>query len=34
VRFTVTLDDGSAHTPEFEVSGYDETTIGSPLRPN
>lgn len=34
VRFNVTLDDGSTHTPEFEVGGYDETTIGSPLRPN
>jgi hypothetical protein len=34
VRFSVTLDDGSTHTPEFEVAGYDETTIGSPLRPN
>lgn len=34
VRFTVTLDDGSTHVPEFEVGGYDETTIGSPLRPN
>ena len=34
VRFSITLDDGSTHTPEFEVSGYDETTIGSPLRPN
>lgn len=33
VRFTVTLDDGSSHTPEFELGGYDATTIGTPLRP-
>jgi hypothetical protein len=33
VRFTITLDDGSTHTPEFELGGYDATTIGSPLRP-
>jgi hypothetical protein len=33
VRFEVTLDDGSKHTPEFEVAEYNEETIGSPLRP-
>lgn len=33
VRFSVTLDDGSTHTPEFELGGYDPITIGSPLRP-
>ena len=33
VQFEVTLDDGSKHTPVFEVGGYDETTIGNPSRP-
>lgn len=33
VRAQVTLDDGSTHSPEFEVGGYDPTTIGSPHRP-
>lgn len=33
VRFEVALDDGSRHTPEFELGGYDPTTIGSPHRP-
>lgn len=33
IRFKVTLDDGSEHTPVFEVGGYDETTIGNPNRP-
>jgi hypothetical protein len=33
VRFDVVLRDGGAQTPEFEVGGYDETTIGSPHRP-
>ena len=34
VSFNVTLDDGSTHTPVFEVGGYDETTIGNPNRPS
>jgi hypothetical protein len=33
VRFQVSLDDGSSHAPEFELGGYDPTTIGSPHRP-
>jgi hypothetical protein len=33
VRFQFSLDDGSTHTAEFEVGGYVEDTIGSPLRP-
>lgn len=33
VRFQFALDDGSTHTAEFEVGGYVEDTIGSPLRP-
>jgi hypothetical protein len=34
VRFEVTLDDGSTHAPVFEVGGYNEETIGSPMRPS
>lgn len=33
VRVQFALDDGSTHTAEFEVGGYVEDTIGSPLRP-
>lgn len=33
VRFEVTLKDGGAQTPEFELGGYDPATIGSPHRP-
>lgn len=33
VRFEVTLKDGGAQTPEFELGGYNPDTIGSPHRP-
>lgn len=33
VRIGVVLKDGGAQSPEFELGGYDATTIGSPHRP-